>query len=262
MASELIVIFVVITVSYFYKGSRLTQAGIVSTLIFFFIVCGFFFLVYSPIWDSFQTWEVEVGAIWNLSNLFASLPWNDISFLMEISSEWVTNIMQFCYDSGYKAMFLVPALPCFLRGDSRLGWKYILCGHLIQSILIIPELYLFGVQEIWYVKHIPDGLNRVFNTEIDMIKATYNCFPSMHTSIATAMLLVSRNEPSRIFRYSWMTYCILVIISTVCFPIHWVIDLIGGVLLGIVSVTIGSKIVDWYNTHNLKRRFLKKWNQI
>jgi len=268
--NQLIVIFAVIAASILQSGSRLKWTGVASTLIFFFLLVPPFLYIRGPEWNSFLNWEITAGGIWDLSDLFSSFVWNDLSFLQKISPPWITRVMAFCYDSGYIAMFFVPSLSSFLRGDSRLGWKYIICGHLLQSFLIVPVFYFISVQEIWWVKHVPDGLYRSFTSDAEMLKCVYNCFPSMHVSVATAMLIIGLNEPNRIFRYCWMMYCVLVIISTVYFPIHWLIDLIGGVILGIISTKLGNKIVDWYNIHiycNLKRRIsnyvtTRKWNQI
>jgi len=200
--------------------------------------------IYTWGWTQLINWEIIHGGVWNFSALFASLQWNDLSFLQGISPWWITSGLRFCYNGGYLCMILIPAVPCFVRGDFLQGWRYVLSGHILQSILIIPLLLLFSVQEIWWVKHIPDGLNRNFTNGIDMLKTSYNCFPSMHTSMAAAMLIVGLKEKDQYFKFGWSLYCLLVILSTVYFPIHWVLDVIAGILFGWISSKVGCSLAE------------------
>jgi len=134
--------------------------------------------------------------------------------------------------------------PDFLQ-----GWRYVLSGHLLQSVLIFPILVVFSVQEVWWVKHIPDGLERIFENDMVALKCSYNCFPSMHTSMATAMTIVAWREKDSWFRWGWIGYCVLVIFSTVYFPVHWALDLVGGVMLGVVSAWVGDKLAEKVTGH-------------
>jgi len=200
------------------------------------------------------------------------MEWNDVSWMQGVAPWWVTKVLRFCYASGYSAMMLVPMLPCFLRGDFLQGWRYVLSGHLLQSVIIFPFLVVFSVQEVWWVKHIPDGLERIFENDMVALKCSYNCFPSMHTSMATAMAIVAWKEKDSWFRWGWIGYCGCVIFSTVYFPIHWVLDLLGGVVLGGVSAWVGGRLATkidrsvfvFLNTIKIKKdrkvRLIKKEN--
>jgi len=71
----------------------------------------------------------------------------------------------------------------------------------------------------------------------------------MHTSMATAMTIVAWKEKDTWFRWSWIGYCSLVVFSTVYFPVHWVLDLVGGVILGTVSALVGGKLAEKVTGH-------------
>ncbi|MCC3377716.1 phosphatase PAP2 family protein, partial [Cohnella sp. REN36] len=85
----------------------------------------------------------------------------------------------------------------------------------------------------------PDGMARNFTPEQAALWSM-NCFPSMHTSVSFAILLLALREKGKLFRRMMVTYCSLVIFSTMYLEIHWIIDVIAGMALGYGTV----KLVD------------------
>ena len=63
----------------------------------------------------------------------------------------------------------------------------------------------------------------------------------MHTSIAFAMFLLVIRERNTIFKWVWGFFCLSVIYSTMYLEIHWVIDVIAGLVFGFLIV----KLVDF-----------------
>ncbi|MDS0476121.1 phosphatase PAP2 family protein [Natrinema sp. 1APR25-10V2] len=77
------------------------------------------------------------------------------------------------------------------------------------------------------------------------VSANTNVFPSLHTSLAVVVMLLawrSREEYPRWFPIaSFVTAC--VVFSTMYLGIHWLIDVIAGILLAIGSLFAAERIV-------------------
>lgn len=78
------------------------------------------------------------------------------------------------------------------------------------------------------------------------VNANTNVFPSLHTSLAVTVLL-----------FAWLTraeypvwtaiatiFAASVVLSTMALGIHWLIDVLAGVLLAVLAVTLADPLVD------------------
>ena len=65
-----------------------------------------------------------------------------------------------------------------------------------------------------------------------------NCFPSLHVSTCVLCLAAYESGPLRRFRYVAVAAAMLLIASTLTFKQHYVVDLVGGGLLGLASYGI------------------------
>ena len=118
--------------------------------------------------------------------------------------------------------------------------KYALSAHIFQVFLITPFYLIFHLQEVWYVLGNPDGVGRNLSPAA-AAGITLNCFPSMHTSIAFAVFLLVLREKNSVFKLVWGFFCISVIFSTLYLEVHWVLDVLAGLLLAYCTV----KLVDF-----------------
>ncbi|MDR3561013.1 MAG: hypothetical protein P4N59_06185 [Negativicutes bacterium] len=159
--------------------------------------------VYNFIWPPFTNALYQHPPMFDLSSTFESLPFNDLSWLRDYSNEYIMKWFRLVYLVGFTMPILIPCLICFLQRRYIQGWHYIFSGHLLQLCLAFPLYALISVDEIWVVKHLPDGLLRVFPDQLTAAAITMNNFPSMHTSVAFASLLVAQREPDTLFRYTW-----------------------------------------------------------
>jgi membrane-associated phospholipid phosphatase len=113
----------------------------------------------------------------------------------------------------------------------------------LQFPFIVPFYSLFDVNEVWYVNGHPDGLERGLQYP-HVLYIVHNCFPSMHTSIAFAVLLLSLKEKDALFKWTKIIYSVLIIYSTMYLEIHWVVDVIGGLLFAYGIVKLSSYLLE------------------
>jgi membrane-associated phospholipid phosphatase len=120
-----------------------------------------------------------------------------------------------CYYVSYAGYFALPAL----------GPRYALAG----SHTVVLE-----------TTRIAATIERTLN-ELEHTK--YDVFPSGHTMIAVAVLLVAFRRARDVFWYL-LPFATLLVLSTVYCRYHYVIDVIAGIVLAVVTVPLGDAIYE------------------
>jgi membrane-associated phospholipid phosphatase len=192
------------------------------------------------IWHYVLNWEMSRNITFNLNSLFTSIPFNDASFARIFKPAWLTTYMNVVYTNGFVLCVLVPFYRAALSIDFKKMLRYTLSAHLFQVLIFTPFYVTFYIQNVWFVYGHADPLARNMSYA-EAAQSTLNGFPSMHTSIAFAMFLLVLRERNTIFKWVWGFFCLSVIYSTMYLEIHWVIDVIAGLIFGYLVV----KLVDF-----------------
>ncbi len=180
--------------------------------------------------------------LWNANATMAKIPGNDGRFLWSHDSERALSLMRWVYLSGFDLVVWIPVVRSLFGFDAVKTARYALGAHLIQFPLIMPFYTAFRVDEVWTVLGHADRCARGWSEEVQHDLGA-NCFPSMHTSVAFAVLLISLREKSLTYRAMMIVYSLAIILSTVYLEIHWLVDVAGGILLGTVSVRIADTMI-------------------
>jgi membrane-associated phospholipid phosphatase len=75
----------------------------------------------------------------------------------------------------------------------------------------------------------------------------------MHTSISFAMLLLALRENDRIFKYMMVSYSSAIIFSTLYLQIHWVLDLVAGMVFAWLIVKLTDFLIRFVSAQLPKR---------
>lgn len=191
-------------------------------------------------WGKMLSWQISRSIVVDLNPIFSKIPFNDASFARIYKPETLTWFLRMVYNNGFVFTLLLPIYRAVISKDFKKAVRYALSGHVLQVFLITPFYLVFHLQEVWFVLGHPDGLARHLSPQA-AAGVALNCFPSMHTSIAFATFLLVIREKNKAFKYLWGFFCLSVIFSTMYLEIHWVIDVLAGLLLAYVTV----KIVDF-----------------
>ncbi|WP_243450270.1 phosphatase PAP2 family protein [Desulfosporosinus sp. Sb-LF] len=210
---------------------------------------------FPPIWNNVVYWQLGTQThLLDLNNFFKAIPGNDGWMFRVIQTPWLTDYFRWIYANGFTLPVLIPVYRSFLAKDSLKMIRYSLSAHVLQFVLIFPFYLTIHVNEVWYVLGHPDGMARQLSAA-DAAVVVVNCFPSMHTSIAFAMLLLAWREKDKLFRWIWTFFCVSVIYSTLYLEIHWVTDVIAGIFLAIAAVKLGDWIIS--SISSKRKLFLK-----
>jgi membrane-associated phospholipid phosphatase len=201
-----------------------------------------FIVAYVPNWwfaIAFQLHHAK-HYLWNANHAMRLIPFNDGGFLWRHQWEPFSRIVRWIYVNGFDMVVWIPVVRSLAAFDARKVARYALGAHLLQFPLIMPFYTAFRVDEVWIVLGDPDRCLRGWTLE-QTHSIGANCFPSMHTSVSFAVLLMARSEKSRVFSIAMAAYAVSIVFSTVYMEIHWLVDIVGGLLLGVVSV----RLADW-----------------
>jgi membrane-associated phospholipid phosphatase len=177
--------------------------------------------------------------LWNANAWMRTLPGNDGRFLWSHRAPWFSEVMAWIYVNGFDMVVWIPVVRSLVAFDARKMARYALSAHLIQFPLIMPFYTMFRVDEVWCVLGDPDRIGRGWSAEVARDLGA-NCFPSMHTSVAFAVMLLGLREKSGLYRQMMVVYATSIIVSTVYMEVHWLVDVAGGLVLGWGAV----KLVD------------------
>ncbi|MGZ4133753.1 MAG: phosphatase PAP2 family protein [Tumebacillaceae bacterium] len=208
-------------------------------------------------WESVVHWETHsVHHIFKWNDLFKSIPFNDGAFLRFWQPEILVRFFGWVYWYGFTLSFWACMIRAFFTKDWKKMLRYALAGFVLQTPLILPFYNTVFLQEVWYVTGQADMLSPWYRnmTPSETLIWVQNCFPSMHTSMSFAMLLLAMREKSRAFRWTMGLYCSMIIFSTLYLKIHWVIDVLAGMLFAWGIVKLADLLL-----YLLTEKALKSW---
>lgn len=234
----------------------------------FFVVgiplLGLFYYFYgsgNSLWWKIANWMFENNRhLWKWDDAMNAIPLNSAGWARTFTHPRLDSAMRWVYNYGFVLSLWICIVRSFWTKSVKKMLSYALSGHLLQFPLILPFYNLILLREVWWVKGQPDLLGRQFVTENDLLVNVMNCFPSMHTSISFAMLLLALREKDRIFKYMMVTYCSAIIFSTMYLQIHWMLDVLAGMLFAYGIVKLADFLIKHASTL-VPERFKRYYNR-
>jgi membrane-associated phospholipid phosphatase len=223
-----------------------TRARLAGGVLFFGVLC--LAVAHLPglwFWIAYRL-NHQSHYLWNANAAMTRIPGNDGRFLWSHDSASALSVMRWVYLSGFDMVVWIPVVRALIGFDAVRTARYALAAHIIQFPLIMPFYTAFRVDEVWSVLGHADRCARGWSDEVRLDLGA-NCFPSMHTSVAFAVLLLALREKSAAFRWMMAAYTSAIVVSTVYLEIHWLVDVAGGLLLGWASVHLADWSVAYFS---------------
>lgn len=189
----------------------------------------------------------------DFTNIFVNLEGGFHHWLQSSLSglQWFLQpVLATAYVAGYPVLIiLTPMLGVWL--DKGILARRALGAYALCFAFALPFYLFFPVQETWYAYNtcppgMPMDLAACNNGEVQNLAIQYpfvlkniyaynelnNCFPSLHTAISVAMATVAwrTGAPRRYVAFA-ATLSALIVASTIYLGVHWVADVVAGLLL-------------------------------
>ncbi|WP_461570075.1 DedA family protein [Thermincola ferriacetica] len=167
------------------------------------------------------------------------------------------------YITSYFYVFVFPALvwvamAVFNRHNDQFLMKELLLTFILNYAIALPFYLFFPVNEVWYtnkgVHLLITEVYPAFNVQYRALSGLNNCFPSLHTSLSTSLALLSIHSGYKRMARVAVFSSLVIIFSTIYLGIHWLNDVLGGIVVALIVVNIAvvwvegkSKIFLWRN---------------
>jgi membrane-associated phospholipid phosphatase len=173
----------------------------------------------------------------------------DVTVWMEqFTRPWLNDAL-FIFYATYYFVALIPGIILWFR-DRATARRFVFTLMLVYYVsyagyFTIPALGPRFAQADLFTKSITETpVSRVINDTINHLEKTkLDVFPSGHTMISVAVLIVMWRRARDVF-WCLVPIVSLLILATVYCRYHYVVDLIAGAALAFVCVPLGDRLYD------------------
>ncbi len=157
----------------------------------------------------------------------------------------LTGYLFFVYVFIY-IFLIIFSISFYIYCDDLKNVKATVLAYFINYMVALPFFIFFPVYESWMVIEgmapLLFSVNFYANDFIIWVNGVNNCMPSLHTSISVTVAVLSSFSGYRRWSVFAWVMAISVIAATLYLGIHWILDVIAGILLGVVAGYLGYKI--------------------
>ena len=135
----------------------------------------------------------------------------------------------------------------FLISDNKRAMKTLASGLVLIYIIALPFYLFFPVTNVYTYYGGQSALETVVPSVEQFFYSTTtsnNCFPSLH--VAMTLLIARSVSRTHNKRYTYFTVicAIAVIFSVMYLAIHWITDVIGGIILCIFVIFLQQRFIE------------------
>jgi len=182
----------------------------------------------------------------DFASLFESLEGNTVFWF---SLHWSPVLLLFfviIYLVVYSFTLWFSPLLFVVSGEKN-ALRSLAYGLVVIYILALPFYLFFPVTNVYTHYNLSSALNNVIPSVENFFYATTthnNCFPSLHVAMALLIAKSSSLTSNKRYRFFTLFCAILVIASVIYLSIHWLIDVLGGVIVFLVAAVV----IDYVNS--------------
>ncbi|ABE51170.1 phosphatase PAP2 family protein [Methanococcoides burtonii] len=179
---------------------------------------------------------------------------NAVTHLQEFATPWLTYLSAFVYLIGFTGLLIGTFLLFAYKKDEKSLQEFTIAFTLIY-LIAYPFYTWFPV----YVtsKVLPNMAPLLYTLDPSIVSFIHicapslnNCFPSLHSALSFMTMLIIISRTSHIsFKAIAVVVTIAIHFTILYLGIHWITDMIGGILLAFTSYYIATRycehIVEW-----------------
>ncbi|MGG0824293.1 phosphatase PAP2 family protein [Paenibacillus turicensis] len=191
-------------------------------------------------WEQAMDYNVDfTPLIYNLEGHFIQ------NFQQLFHSQWLNIICAIFYVIVFQGL-IIASLAVYASDNNKISMYATCCTVMINYMVAIPFYLFVPVHEVW--SYAPSGsifymleVFPKFNEVYRQFSGIDNCFPSLHTSISVSMAILGFRSGNKIWKIITMISAVIIMFSTLYFAIHWVSDMVAGLILASVATTLGTR---------------------
>jgi membrane-associated phospholipid phosphatase len=160
-------------------------------------------------------------------------------------NDMLTYATSFFYVVVFPSVMITSIVIYTYQKDHKLFYAFCY-AILINYIVAMPFYLFFPVNEVWAfhpnVSLLITDVFPTFESDYRPLSGLDNCFPSLHTSISVSMAILATKSNSAFWKRFVPLSSAFIIFAIFYLGIHWLTDMVGGVVLGVTAARLGLRI--------------------
>jgi membrane-associated phospholipid phosphatase len=185
---------------------------------------------------------------WNVTGLIYRIEGDAVAAIQSTATPGQTAVFGFAYVYGYAVLLIFPFVAYFVLETGRPLKRTIIAYGInyVVGVACYTVFVSYGPRNL-----LPDLVSPLLYTEYPLSKVltstvntNTNVFPSLHSSLSATVALLAWQTRGPYPRWPVVAVplAIGVVYSTMYLGIHWVVDVVAGILLGVGSVVVATRM--------------------
>lgn len=185
----------------------------------------------------------------NITGSIHALEGHFVATLQSYATPEFTALFSFAYIFGYVFILTFPVVLYVLH-DTKPLLTTLVAYSLNYAIGLVSYVLFVAYGPRNYMPELVESLLYASWPQAQLltsqVNVNTNVFPSLHASLAVTVALIAYRYRGRYGHWHSVAIVLatLIAVSTMYLGIHWLTDVIGGVVLAALSVLIATRIVD------------------
>lgn len=185
----------------------------------------------------------------NITGRIHALEGQFVATVQSFATPELTLLFSFVYVFGYVFLLTFPVVLYVLH-DTEPLLTTLVAYSLNYTIGLVSYVLFVAYGPRNYMPELVDSLLYtnwpLAQLLTSQVNASTNVFPSLHASLAVTVALIAYRSRDRYEGWHIVAIVLatLISVSTMYLGIHWLTDVVGGVVLAVVSVSIAARIAD------------------
>lgn len=199
------------------------------------------------LWNKVELWiENSFIHIKDFSPIFASYEEPILNWIQQtLHHPYMTHFFGFFYVFLFTSIMIVSFFVYAYQKEKK-QVHLLLHAIILNYVFAIPFYLFFPINEAWStlpnVNFLLLEIYPNFESTYREMSGINNCFPSLHTSLSLSIALVALQGTNKRLTYIAFTISFVIMLGILYLGIHWITDMIGGILLAFFVLFIAKKL--------------------